>query len=119
MVPVAALNPWIAVPDPGSRVQLLIPLPIAIPPRGSGKYPDRQMQKQKDEIRQQVLFLKIRYWICPKNEMIVAYKNIEKKENKCLHEKFEKQEKIRILIKLIKEKEDTEKQYGKEIEEQK
>ena len=47
MVPVAALNPWIAVPDPGSRVQLLIPLPIAIPPRGSGKYPDRQMQKQK------------------------------------------------------------------------
>lgn len=78
-----------------------------------------QMQKQKDEIRQQVLFFKIRYWICPKNEMIVAYKNIEKKENKCLHEKFEKQEKIRILIKLIKEKEDTEKQYGKEIEEQK
>ena len=77
-----------------------------------------QMQKQKDEIRQQVLFFKIRYWICPKNEMIVAYKNIEKKENKCLHEKFEKQEKIRILIKLIKEKEDTEKQYGKEIEEQ-
>ncbi|MFQ8804956.1 MAG: hypothetical protein ACLR8Y_07515 [Alistipes indistinctus] len=48
MVPVAAPNPWIAVPDPGSRVQLLIPLPIAIPPRGSGKYPDRQMQKQKD-----------------------------------------------------------------------
>ena len=39
-----------------------------------------QMQKQKDEIRQQVLFFKIRYWICPKNEMIVAYKNIEKKE---------------------------------------
>lgn len=44
-----------------------------------------QMQKQKDEIRQQVLFFKIRYWICPKNEMIVAYKNIEKKRiNVCM-----------------------------------
>ena len=46
-------------------------------------------------------------------------KNIEKKENKCLHEKFAKQEKIRTLEDQITEEKDTEKQYGKEIEEQK
>ncbi len=48
----------------------------------------------------------------------MAYKNIEKKRINVCMKSLKNREKIRILIKLIKEKEDTEKQYGKEIEEQ-
>ena len=47
-----------------------------------------QAEDRKQEIRQQVLFFKLRYFINSKNSMIVMYKNIEKMKEEYLNEKM-------------------------------
>lgn len=78
-----------------------------------------QAEDRKQEIRQQVLFFKLRYFINSKNSMIVMYKNIEKMKEEYLNEKYEKQDRISVLINQIQDEENTQEQYLKELSEQK
>ncbi len=78
----------------------------------------KKMKIRREDIKGQVSFFKLKYFVNSKNAMIQAYKDFERKESESLGEKFRQQDKVEKLEEEIKKKEIEREEHAEKLNDQ-